>query len=178
MSLIPAVHTVAFADGWVPDVDEACGIIAAATAAADVREVIDREPLLARTINGEAYWSGGEAEWHWQHLLDRGDRGAMERPLPELVRACSREPRLRQLRPYTSHWSLCFSRCTRYPFTDDGPFIELAPGLDGAEFDFTVTARRDDPTSELRRAANSVAAAAQAAALVPLNCPAVAQQGP
>lgn len=41
------------------------------------------------------------------------------------------EPRLRQLFPYTSHWVLCFTRCTGNPFTRDVPCIAYASSLDG-----------------------------------------------
>jgi len=39
------------------------------------------------------------------------------------VEAAYAEPRLRQLLPFTSHWVLCFSRCTGSPHTTDVPWI-------------------------------------------------------
>jgi hypothetical protein len=36
------------------------------------------------------------------------------------------EPRLRVLRPYTSHWTLCFSSTPQWPFSRDHPAV--APG--------------------------------------------------
>jgi len=45
-------------------------------------------------------------------------------PLP-IIKAAMRRPELRQLSPYTSLNSLCFSRTTGYPFTRDCPVIDL-----------------------------------------------------
>ena len=44
-------------------------------------------------------------------------------PIP-LIKAAMKRPELRQLFPYTSLNSLCFSRTTGYPFTHDCPVIE------------------------------------------------------
>lgn len=49
-----------------------------------------------------------------------------DRPFELGIRAADAayaEPRLRQLFPYTSHWVLCFSRCTGSPHTFDVPCI-------------------------------------------------------
>ncbi|WP_432986977.1 DUF6193 family natural product biosynthesis protein [Dactylosporangium sp. CA-233914] len=39
------------------------------------------------------------------------------------------EPRLRVLRPYTSHWTLCFSSTPQWPFTRDHPTVDPAETL-------------------------------------------------
>ncbi len=42
----------------------------------------------------------------------------------DLVEAAYAEPRLRQLYPFTSHWSLHFTTCTGFPFTWVVPFVD------------------------------------------------------
>jgi hypothetical protein len=44
-----------------------------------------------------------------------------------LVDAAYAEPTLRQLYPYTSHWSLRFSTTTGFPFSPDAVCMELTP---------------------------------------------------
>ncbi|GAA3234965.1 DUF6193 family natural product biosynthesis protein [Actinocorallia longicatena] len=56
---------------------------------------------------------------HWREL--RAARWA--EPIRPLVEAAHADPRLRKLRPWTSHLSLHFSRCVGYPFTHDLPAI-------------------------------------------------------
>ena len=67
-----------------------------------------------------AVYERGEevAEQWWSYLRDVG--------FPELapfVAAASRRSELRQLFPYTSMNTFCFSRCTGYPFTRDTPLV-------------------------------------------------------
>ncbi|HMJ91930.1 MAG TPA: DUF6193 family natural product biosynthesis protein [Candidatus Acidoferrum sp.] len=68
----------------------------------------------------EAFEEGQEVDWRWEQLVNDEAR------LPEfrtLVRRAAAEPRLRELFPYSSMHTLCFSRCTGYPFTRDTPSI-------------------------------------------------------
>jgi hypothetical protein len=44
-----------------------------------------------------------------------------------LVDAAGAEPRLRQLYPFTSHFTLVFSSCTRYPYLVKAPAVEPLP---------------------------------------------------
>ena len=60
----------------------------------------------------------------WRQL-----REALREPVPfpnirELVEAAFVEPRLRQLFPFTSHWSLHFTTCTGFPYTWVVPFVD------------------------------------------------------
>ncbi|MCX5554493.1 DUF6193 family natural product biosynthesis protein [Streptomyces sp. NBC_00038] len=41
-----------------------------------------------------------------------------------LVDAAGAQPRLRQLYPFTSHFTLLFSSCTRYPYLVEAPAVE------------------------------------------------------
>ncbi|SNY68683.1 DUF6193 family natural product biosynthesis protein [Paractinoplanes atraurantiacus] len=56
-----------------------------------------------------------------------------------------REPRLRELRPYTSHWTLLFSRTAEWPFTRTGPAVAptSTPGR------FVVDSRKGHPSPEI-----------------------------
>jgi hypothetical protein len=65
------------------------------------------------------YERGEEVEERWQSYLQ--DVGFPE--LAPLVEAASRRRELRQLFPFTSLDTLCFSRCTGYPFTGDTPIV-------------------------------------------------------
>jgi hypothetical protein len=46
----------------------------------------------------------------------------------DIIEAAYAAPVLRQLFPYTSHASLCFSTCTGFPFSDDVPRIDPREG--------------------------------------------------
>lgn len=41
-----------------------------------------------------------------------------------LLAAAGAEPRLRRLYPFTSHFTLVFSSCTRYPYLVEAPAVE------------------------------------------------------
>ncbi|MBD0742426.1 hypothetical protein BG418_13175 [Streptomyces sp. CBMA152] len=78
------------------------------------------------------------------------------------------EPKLRQLYPFTSHWSLHFTTCTGFPYAWDVPFVD--PLRDGR---YRVCGpSRGTVIGE----ADTVAAAiAMVVAALPANCgPAVA----
>jgi hypothetical protein len=47
----------------------------------------------------------------------------------DIIDAAHARPVLRQLFPYTSHASLCFSTCTGFPYSDDIPRVD--PGERG-----------------------------------------------
>jgi len=64
----------------------------------------------------------------WRLLRDRVARPRVESvlnlSLRSLVEAAHAEPKLSLLYPFTSHWTLKFSTCTRYPYSRNVPFIE------------------------------------------------------
>jgi hypothetical protein len=67
-----------------------------------------------------------EVESEWTSLLQY-----IEKELPALLAVAVeafRTPRLRELFPFCSHTTLCFSRCTGYPFTNDCPCITPGKG--------------------------------------------------
>lgn len=81
------------------------------------------------TERGKAHEAGVIVEHQWQTLLfgwryQEKDFSAPDRVPTPLIEAAMKRPVLRQLYPYTSLISLCFSRTTGYPFTHDCPRIE------------------------------------------------------
>lgn len=60
----------------------------------------------------------------WQQQLD----APVYEPIKPLLLASFAEPRLRALRPFTSHLVLHFSRCIGYPFSRDLPFVTPLAG--------------------------------------------------
>ena len=79
--------------------------------------------------SGKAHEAGVYVEHQWQSLLEgwrvqEKSFGSPERTPTRLIEAAMKRPELRQLFPFTSLISLCFSRTTGYPFTRDCPRIE------------------------------------------------------
>jgi hypothetical protein len=83
-------------------------------------------PFLGSVALAEARERGDrrEASWLWLYENHCADRVAAR--LSAFVALAFHEPRLRVLRPYTSHWTLHFSSVPRWPFTGDHPAV--APG--------------------------------------------------
>jgi hypothetical protein len=61
----------------------------------------------------------------WHQLLTQWSSDEAFRRTADVIEAAYAEPTLRQLFPYTSHASLCFSACTGFPFTEGIPRIDL-----------------------------------------------------
>ena len=72
-----------------------------------------------------AHEAGHAVEYQWERLLKRWARDEDKTdplsPVP-LIEAAMRQPELRQLFPFTSLYTLRFSRTTGFPFTNDCPF--------------------------------------------------------
>lgn len=67
-----------------------------------------------------AFEEGRAVDWKWETIIMCGERW---QELRTLINRAALEPPLRRLFPYTSLNTLCFSRCTGYPFTRDTPSI-------------------------------------------------------
>jgi hypothetical protein len=66
----------------------------------------------------------------WEQLVRwLSNESSVMRALLPLVMEAARRPQLRQLYPFTSHDTLCFSRTTGFPYTTDCPMA--APDGDG-----------------------------------------------
>ena len=78
---------------------------------------------LARTQRGPA--DAVAEKWRWlRHHWGRDDRFPF---VADLIEAAYAVPQLRQLYPYTSHFTLQFSTCTVWPYSGDIPCIQPAP---------------------------------------------------
>jgi hypothetical protein len=105
------------------DVLEAGAAWAAGTPVARMREEL---PFLLFDPLAEAHERGPAAAVaaQWDRLQEKA---AATPSFPEfglVVEAAHAEPRLRQLFPFTSHWTVAFSSCTGRPFRDE---IAIAP---------------------------------------------------
>ncbi len=87
----------------------------------------------------EAYAENQAVEHRWRYYLDNMNRLVPE--LEPLLQAAAATPELRQLFPFTSMNRLRLSRCTRYPYTMDCPFV--IPEGDGRY----IVVRRDGTRS-------------------------------
>ena len=99
----------------------------------DLARMQDRFSFFTADAQGLAHEAGEAVEYQWERLRKSWARSAEEHPdalspLP-LIEAAMQQPELRQLFPFTSLYSLHFSRTTGYPFTHDCPYaIPVANG--------------------------------------------------
>lgn len=134
-------HGVQFATGKTPD------LLATASAIHDwltienisTAELVRRYPWIEPSGRAAVFEAGDEVEWTWKHMLESTTRS--EATLAAIRRA-SQEPALRCLFPYTSMFTLCFSRCTGYPYTHD--ILSISPVGDGR---YGVGSPHEDPTN-------------------------------
>ncbi|MEU7566414.1 DUF6193 family natural product biosynthesis protein [Streptomyces fradiae] len=83
--------------------------------ASELTEAHERGPTEAVTVQ-------------WRLLLEdlrqEAHRLDIARQTLALAEMASAEPKLRQLYPFTSHWSLHFTTCTGFPYSWDVPFVD------------------------------------------------------
>lgn len=97
---------------------------------AKLREIQKVAPFIEVSELAEAHERGPAAAVtvQWRLLLEdlrqEADRLDLARQTLELAEAASAEPKLRQLYPLTSHWSLHFTTCTGFPYSWDVPFVD------------------------------------------------------
>lgn len=102
---------------------------------ARLREIQDHASFIEVSELAEAHERGPaeEVTVQWRLLLadlrQEADRLALARQTLTLAEAAYTEPKLRQLYPLTSHWSLHFTTCTGYPYSWDVPYVD--PVSDG-----------------------------------------------
>jgi len=92
----------------------------------DLARMQDRFSFFAPEPQGLAHEAGRAVEYQWERLRESWSRTADGKPDAMsplvLIEAAMQQPELRQLFPFTSLYSLHFSRTTGYPFTNDCPF--------------------------------------------------------
>ncbi|MEV6931934.1 DUF6193 family natural product biosynthesis protein [Dactylosporangium sp. NPDC051485] len=93
----------------------------------------------------EARERGDSRESNWLLLYENHCAHRLATRLSAFVALAFHRPQLRALRPYTSHWTLCFSSTPRWPYTRLHPTVTPveAPGRylvrtrDGRTYDET-----------------------------------------
>jgi len=119
---------VALVSGATQDLREVVRAAAAWRRGASLDEIQQAAPFveykdLARTQRGPA--DAVAEKWRWlRHHWGRDDRFPF---VADLIEAAYAVPQLRQLYPYTSHFTLQFSTCTVWPYSGDIPCIQPAP---------------------------------------------------
>ncbi|MFJ9679875.1 DUF6193 family natural product biosynthesis protein [Streptomyces sp. NPDC101194] len=107
--------------GSTSDLEEPARAAASRRNGARLREIQEAAPFLKVTEPAEAHERGpAEAVTvQWRLLLEdlrqEADRLDLARRTLALAEAASAEPKLRQLYPFTGHWSLHFTTCTGFP---------------------------------------------------------------
>lgn len=105
-------------------------------------------PFLGSVALAEARERGDRRESSWLWLYENHCATPVGTRLRAFLALAFHEPRLRALRPYTSHWTLCFSRSPEWPFSLGLPMVAPAetPGRyvvrtrDGRAYDETDAA--------------------------------------
>jgi hypothetical protein len=114
---------------------------------ADVRAVIAMTSATLLAVN-EALEEALLAEWTAVRSAWEGDDGWVGDSLRLVIESAFGTPELRALFPFISLNRLCFSRCSRFPFTDDCPCVAAWPDGYIVQASSLVT---DEPAPELVR---------------------------
>jgi uncharacterized protein DUF6193 len=90
-----------------------------------LREITLSFPFLTPLEDAESYERGDEVQHRWRRYLSDPTFPVIEvrTVLAPVIAAAATRRELRQLFPFTSHSTLCFSRCTGYPYTFDIPAV-------------------------------------------------------
>lgn len=111
---------VCLGHGKTPDIDHLAECIDFwLTTNVNIRELADKFTFVKPNKDAAIYDEGNEVEYKWKSILNDPDR----KEIKTFVELAIKDPILSQLFPYTSLRTLCFSRCTGYPFTYDTPTV-------------------------------------------------------
>jgi hypothetical protein len=89
------------------------------TTKAHTKELANKFSFVTPHKDARIFDEGNEVEYKWQSILNDPDR----KEIKSFVELAINDPILSKLFPYTSIMTLCFSRCTGYPFTYDTPTV-------------------------------------------------------
>ncbi|MGC4748062.1 DUF6193 family natural product biosynthesis protein [Micromonospora sp. DT201] len=98
------------ARGNTDDLHAVAGAMRTWQAGARVREFGSEWPFVTFSPLAEAHERGEAAEYTWRRYHENARRAPHLLRLHSFITVAIREPRLRQLMPFTSHWNLGFSR--------------------------------------------------------------------
>ena len=82
-------------------------------------QLAEKFPFVKPKKDAVIFDDGKEVAYKWQSILN--DQYSKE--IKSFVELAIKDPILSRLFPYTSLMTLCFSRCTGYPFTHDTPTV-------------------------------------------------------
>jgi hypothetical protein len=121
---------VQLVSGATPDLGEVVRAAAAWRQGASLSEIHEAAAFVDVDTMALAHERGpadAVAE-HWRLLRIGWRSDDRFRFVADIIEAAHAAPVLRQLYPYTSHATLCFSTCTGYPYSNDIPVIEPREG--------------------------------------------------
>ncbi|WP_369275806.1 DUF6193 family natural product biosynthesis protein [Streptomyces sp. R11] len=126
-------HGVELITGATPDLADVVRAGAAWGQGRSLRELRAELSFLRSSKRAEAHERGPAAvvELQWRTMQEQAAEEPDFTGFGELVEAAHAEPRLRQLYVFSSHWTLGFSSCTRYPFRDE---VAIVPSHNGSPF--------------------------------------------
>lgn len=118
----------------------------------DLARMQDRFSFFTADEQGLAHEAGRAVKYQWERLRTNWARdhkpGALS-PLP-LIEAAMQQPELRQLFPFTSLYSLHFSRTTGFPFTSDCPYAAPVGNGRFRAYHASPRSRNPDATGEMK----------------------------
>lgn len=111
---------VCLGHGKTPDIEQLAECIDFwLTTNANTNQLADKFTFVKPNNDAAIYDAGKEIEHKWKSILDDPDK----KDIKEFVELAIKDKILSKLFPYTSLMTLCFSRCTGYPFTYDTPTV-------------------------------------------------------
>ncbi|MGC3862319.1 DUF6193 family natural product biosynthesis protein [Micromonospora chersina] len=116
-------RAVALSSGTYPELDVTAGVLHWWGSGTTLTDLHRRYAFMSASSLALAYEAGTEVEAKWRSL-----REAATGEVRLAVEAAAARPVLRGLFPFLSHQTLCFSRCTVYPYSRDVPAIQPLGG--------------------------------------------------
>ncbi len=98
------------------------------TTNANTKQLADKFSFVTPNADATIFDEGKEVEYRWQSILNDAHR----KEIKTFAELAIKDTVLSKLFPYTSLMTLCFSRCTGYPFTYDTPTV--SPIIDTEQY--------------------------------------------
>ncbi len=119
--------------GATPDLADVVRAGAAWGQGGSLRELRAELPFLHSSERAKAHEHGPVAvvELQWRVMREQAAEAPDFPEFGELVEAAHAEWQLRQLYVFSSHWTLGFSSCTGFPFSNE---VAIAPSYDGSPY--------------------------------------------
>ena len=76
-------------------------------------------PFVSPNVKAAAFDEGREVQYAWEYIHTDSSRSLLQ----AFVALAMKDEILNKLFPFTSLYTLCFSRCTGYPYTSDTPTV-------------------------------------------------------